>query len=49
MAADGGVYAELIKNRSFEFNTLLSGCAEHKKEGVDVDIPSYLTMLFRAN
>jgi alpha-N-arabinofuranosidase len=25
MAADGGVYAELVKNRSFEFNTSLAG------------------------
>jgi alpha-N-arabinofuranosidase len=33
MAADGGVYAELVKNRSFEFNTPLTGWAEHKKDG----------------
>ncbi len=25
MGADGGVYAELVKNRSFEFNTPLMG------------------------
>ena len=35
MAADGGVYAELIKNRSFEFNIPLTGWTEHKKEGAD--------------
>ena len=29
MAADGGLYAELIKNRSFEFNAPLMGWAEH--------------------
>jgi hypothetical protein len=29
MAADGGLYAELIKNRSFEFNSPLMGWAEH--------------------
>jgi alpha-N-arabinofuranosidase len=29
MAADGGLYAELIKNRSFEFNMPLMGWKEH--------------------
>jgi alpha-N-arabinofuranosidase len=29
MAADGGLYAELIKNRSFEFNSPLMGWSEH--------------------
>src|ERR1700744_4399637 len=29
MAADGGLYAELVKNRSFEFNSPLMGWAEH--------------------
>ena len=29
MAADGGLYAELIKNRSFEFNNPLMGWKEH--------------------
>jgi alpha-L-arabinofuranosidase len=29
MAADGGLYAELIKNRSFEFNSPLMGWTEH--------------------
>lgn len=29
MAADGGLYAELVKNRSFEFNTPLMGWTEH--------------------
>ncbi|OJW13295.1 alpha-L-arabinofuranosidase C-terminal domain-containing protein [Mucilaginibacter sp. 44-25] len=33
MAADGGVYAELVKNRSFEFNTNLMGWAEQRKDG----------------
>jgi alpha-N-arabinofuranosidase len=33
LAADGGVYAELIKNRSFEFNMPLMGWEEHKKDG----------------
>ncbi|HWB28792.1 MAG TPA: hypothetical protein VG738_25135 [Chitinophagaceae bacterium] len=32
MAADGGLYAEMVKNRSFEFNQLLMGWDE-KKEG----------------
>jgi alpha-N-arabinofuranosidase len=33
MAADGGVYAELVKNRSFEFYTNLMGWTEHQKDG----------------
>lgn len=31
MAADGGLYAELVKNRSFEFNDPLMGWTELKK------------------
>lgn len=31
MAADGGVYAELVKNRSFEFNPNLMGWTEQRK------------------
>lgn len=30
MGADGGLYAELIKNRSFEFTTPMMGWKEHK-------------------
>jgi alpha-N-arabinofuranosidase len=33
MAADGGVYAELVKNRSFEFNTALAGWQKQSKNG----------------
>jgi alpha-N-arabinofuranosidase len=33
MAADGGVYAELVKNRSFEFYTNLMGWTECQKDG----------------
>jgi alpha-N-arabinofuranosidase len=33
MAADGGVYAELVKNRSFEFADPLTGWAVKKKDG----------------
>ncbi|HEX2532630.1 MAG TPA: alpha-L-arabinofuranosidase C-terminal domain-containing protein [Chitinophagaceae bacterium] len=33
MGADGGVYAELVKNRSFEFSTPLMGWKEVKKDG----------------
>ncbi|HLZ89884.1 MAG TPA: hypothetical protein VKQ52_21670, partial [Puia sp.] len=29
LAADGGIYAELVKNRSFEFTTPLMGWTEH--------------------
>ncbi|MDP9078951.1 MAG: alpha-L-arabinofuranosidase [Bacteroidota bacterium] len=32
MAADGGLYAELVKNRSFEFGTSLMGWTEIKKD-----------------
>jgi alpha-L-arabinofuranosidase len=35
MAADGGVYAELVKNRSFEFNNPLMGWKEEKKQDAD--------------
>lgn len=34
MAADGGVYAELIKNRSFEFSPALMGWSVQQKDGV---------------
>jgi alpha-N-arabinofuranosidase len=33
LAADGGVYAELVKNRSFEFNSHLAGWQERQKNG----------------
>src|SRR4030042_4508426 len=32
LAADGGVYAELVKNRSFEFAVPLMGWTERRKE-----------------
>ena len=32
MAADGGVYAELVKNRSFEFDVPLNGWTPHMKD-----------------
>lgn len=32
LGADGGLYAELVKNRSFEFATPLMGWQEHKTE-----------------
>lgn len=35
LAADGGVYAELVKNRSFEFNMPLMGWKEQKRDGGD--------------
>ena len=35
LAADGGVYAELVNNRSFEFNMPLMGWQQHKKDGGD--------------
>jgi alpha-N-arabinofuranosidase len=38
MGADGGVYAELVKNRSFEFNTPLMGWKELKQDGANGSI-----------
>jgi alpha-N-arabinofuranosidase len=35
MAADGGVYAELVKNRSFEFGASLAAWTIHQKDGGD--------------
>lgn len=35
LAADGGVYAELVKNRSFEFNMPLTAWKEQKRDGGD--------------
>lgn len=35
MGADGGIYAELIKNRSFEFDTPMMGWKEVKKAGAE--------------
>ena len=38
MAADGGVYAELVKNRSFEFGTSLAAWTTHQKDGGDGNV-----------
>jgi len=38
MAADGGLYAELVKNRSFEFVPNLMGWTEIKKDGGSGDV-----------
>jgi len=38
MAGDGGLYAELVKNRSFEFKTPLMGWKEVKEDGADGSI-----------
>src|ERR1041385_950312 len=38
MAGDGGVYAELVKNRAFEFKEPLMGWTEINKDGVDGSI-----------
>ncbi|MFI5136235.1 MAG: alpha-L-arabinofuranosidase C-terminal domain-containing protein [Sphingobacteriales bacterium] len=38
MGADGGVYAELVKNRSFEFKMPLMGWKEIKQDGADGSI-----------
>ena len=39
LAADGGLYAELVKNRSFEFNNPLMGWTEHSS------VPGNATLL----
>ena len=36
MGADGGLYAELVKNRSFEFSTPLMGWKEQKQSGSNI-------------
>lgn len=36
--ADGGIYAELVKNRSFEFNAPLMGWKERKQDGASGSI-----------
>jgi alpha-L-arabinofuranosidase len=38
MGADGGVYAELVKNRSFEFHAPMMGWNELKKDGIEGSI-----------
>lgn len=38
MGADGGVYAELVKNRSFEFDTPMMGWKDLRDEGADGSI-----------
>src|SRR5437588_10204425 len=38
MGADGGVYAELVKNRSFEFSSPLMGWKELKQDGANGSI-----------
>jgi alpha-N-arabinofuranosidase len=38
MAGDGGLYAELVKNRSFEFKTPLMGWKEVNEDGADGSI-----------
>ena len=38
LGADGGLYAELVKNRSFEFAAPLMGWKEQKKDGVNANI-----------
>jgi len=38
LAADGGLYAELVKNRSFEFAAPLMGWKEQKKDGVNANL-----------
>jgi alpha-N-arabinofuranosidase len=48
-AADGGLYAELIKNRSFEFANPKMGWQEHKSDRFSMNRESgYMTIINRA-
>ncbi len=38
LGADGGIYAELVKNRSFEFYTPMMGWKETKTDGASGNI-----------
>ncbi|HEV7334128.1 MAG TPA: alpha-L-arabinofuranosidase C-terminal domain-containing protein [Flavisolibacter sp.] len=38
MGADGGIYAELVKNRSFEFFKPMMGWAVHRKQAMEGDL-----------
>jgi alpha-N-arabinofuranosidase len=61
MAADGGLYAELVKNRSFEFFPGLMGWTEIKKDGGDGNVevidrtkerpenPHFITLSVKSN
>jgi alpha-L-arabinofuranosidase len=44
-AADGGIYAELIKNRSFEFDVPLMGWKEHKSDRFSIQSNAGKTMI----
>lgn len=44
-AADGGIYAELIKNRSFEFDVPLMGWTEHKSDRFSIESNAGKTMI----
>jgi alpha-N-arabinofuranosidase len=44
-AADGGIYAELIKNRSFEFSTPLMGWKEQKSDRFSTNKASGYTLV----
>ncbi len=38
LGADGGIYAELVKNRSFEFNTPLMGWTVKRRQPIEGDV-----------
>ncbi|MCX6302414.1 MAG: alpha-L-arabinofuranosidase [Bacteroidia bacterium] len=48
-AADGGIYAELVKNRSFEFNLPLMGWDEDRSNGAGRIIPTFYSPSNDAN
>lgn len=48
-AADGGIYAELVKNRSFEFSLPLMGWRQVRDEGSGRFIPTFYSPANEAN
>src|SRR5262245_66368129 len=47
--ADGGLYAELVKNRSFEFDSPLMGWKEEKTDRFSNNLGSGSTMIIHEN
>lgn len=48
-AADGGIYAELVKNRSFEFSLPLMGWQQERMNGNGRAIPTFYTPAWENN
>lgn len=48
-AADGGIYAELVKNRSFEFSMPLTGWRQVRMNGEGRALPTFYSPAYEAN